>query len=47
MQMLKEGKKTCIECHYNLVHDDVDWHESMKANDKKQLFALPVVNSLC
>ena len=28
--MLKEGKKTCIECHYNLVHDDVDWHESLK-----------------
>ena len=27
--MLKEGKKTCIECHYNLVHEDVDWHESL------------------
>ena len=33
--MLKEGVKTCIECHYNLVHEDVDWHESMEKNDKK------------
>ena len=33
--MLKEGKKTCIECHYNLVHEDVDWHESMEKNNKK------------
>ncbi len=30
--MLKEGNKTCIECHYNLVHEDVDWDESFEAN---------------
>ena len=28
--MSKEGEKTCIECHYNLVHDDVDWDESFE-----------------
>jgi len=33
--MLKEGKKTCIECHYNLVHDDVDWHESLESLEKQ------------
>ena len=29
--MLKDGNKTCIECHYNLVHGDVDWDESFEA----------------
>jgi len=29
--MLKEGEKTCINCHYNLVHDDVDWDESFES----------------
>lgn len=28
--MLKEGTKTCIQCHYNLVHEDVDWDESFE-----------------
>jgi len=30
--MLKAGNKTCIQCHYNLVHEDVDWDESFEAN---------------
>lgn len=25
--MLKNGNKTCIECHYNLVHEDVTWRK--------------------
>ena len=25
--MLETGNKTCVECHYNLVHDDVRWHK--------------------
>ena len=24
---MKESGKTCINCHYNLVHDDVEWHD--------------------
>jgi nitrate/TMAO reductase-like tetraheme cytochrome c subunit len=25
--MLEKGNKTCIECHYNLVHEDVEWEK--------------------
>lgn len=33
--MLKEGTKTCINCHYNLVHKDVDWDESFESQTLK------------
>ncbi|MBQ75781.1 MAG: hypothetical protein CMQ20_12275 [Gammaproteobacteria bacterium] len=28
--MQKSSEKTCIHCHYNLVHGDVDWDENHK-----------------
>ena len=28
--MLKEGDKTCIHCHYNLVHEDVPWDKTVE-----------------
>ncbi len=28
--MLEKGEKSCIHCHYNLVHEDVDWDKDKK-----------------